>query len=211
MPTPTDHKAEFLAAVKPYPAVIVAYALNSLTPGVSWTGCRKAEMAKLYAHSRENKHSIGNYLGLASNSLAKIKAACEEQKKAYVERRNQALERQRQKLQTMSEIAAQRSQRQQDLATLRSVIERENDWHGQGGAIGYLGDGQWSFASISIHFTGDEMNALFRLAGVEPKRIIPIGSCKTCAHSEDGRERGYRSRECCSCNRPIMSNFKAKA
>lgn len=101
------------------------------------------------------------------------------------------------------------NQHEADKATLRAIMERENDWCGQGGASSYLGGGRWAFTETSINVTPDELNALFRLAGVEPREIQSLGTCADCANAINGRERGYKA-PCLDCCRPIMSNFRPK-
>jgi hypothetical protein len=93
---------------------------------------------------------------------------------------------------------------------LRAVLRRMR-WDGQGGYVGYEGNGRWSFISTGLgQVTPEELNALFRLAGIEPDEIVSLGDCSKCANGEvvHGRrqERGYRE-PCLTCKRPRMSNF----
>ncbi len=92
------------------------------------------------------------------------------------------------------------------IEALRSILKRLRD-DAQGGYSSYEGNGEWSFASTSLpQTTPEQLNALFALAGLEPDVIVPKGSCGTCIFATNGRERGWSS-PCCSCSRPLMSNF----
>lgn len=95
------------------------------------------------------------------------------------------------------------------IKVLRDILIRW-EWHEQGGHLGYKGNGQWDFVSSGLgQVTPDELNALFKLAGIEPKVIKPNGTCSDCAHSINGQEKGYRP-PCLSCARPKMTNFVAQ-
>lgn len=97
---------------------------------------------------------------------------------------------------------------EENLAALRSVLSRMR-WHDQGGFSGYVGNREWSFVSTGLPQTGpDELNALMDLAGIIPDKIVSLGDCSDCFHSENGREKGYRQ-PCLSCKRPRMSNFES--
>lgn len=86
----------------------------------------------------------------------------------------------------------------------------EHRWEGQGGYVGYGGDGNWDFISSSLSVTPEMMNELFALSGIKPQRIISAGSCKDCKWSDsEGNERGYTP-PCLDCQRPLMSNFEPK-
>jgi len=95
------------------------------------------------------------------------------------------------------------------LAVLRKVLKKLR-WDDQGGYVGYRGKGKWDFISTSLpHVTPEELNHLFDFVGIVPDKIVPLGSCRNCAHSENGREKGYRQ-PCSSCGRPRMTNFTPK-
>lgn len=88
---------------------------------------------------------------------------------------------------------------------LRKVL-RGMRWHDQGGYVG-LDDGKWSFISTSIPgVEPEDLNVLFKLAGIEPDEIVPKGDCVDCKFAEDGRERGYKQ-PCVVCSRPYHSHF----
>jgi len=91
------------------------------------------------------------------------------------------------------------------IRVLGTVLRRLR-WDDQGGYPG-LYKGEWDFASTSLpQTTPAELDALFKLAGIVPDEIVPLGSCRECAHASDGRERGYAN-PCGGCKRPRMSNF----
>jgi len=94
------------------------------------------------------------------------------------------------------------------IEVLQEVLE-QNGWADQGGFSGYKGNGEWAWVSSALTVTPEQMNSLFDLAGLEPKRIIPRGSCNTCQYSRDGRERGFEN-PCGPCKRPIMSNYRKR-
>lgn len=94
-----------------------------------------------------------------------------------------------------------------DLDVLATVLRRLR-WDDQGGYPSYYGDDRWGFVSTGLpQTTPDELNALFRLAGVVPDEIVPLGSCDTCVFSREGRERGYEQ-PCGPCKRPLHSKWK---
>lgn len=95
------------------------------------------------------------------------------------------------------------------LDVLRKVLMRLR-WDDQGGFVGYHGKGKWDFLSTALpQVTPEELNALMDLVGIVPDKIVSLGSCRNCAHSDKGRERGYKP-PCVSCKRPRMSNFQPK-
>ena len=80
----------------------------------------------------------------------------------------------------------------------------------QDGYRGYIGDGRWSFVTAGLpQTTPEELNALFRLAGIVPNAIVSKGTCATCRYSIKGGERGW-VQPCVSCVRPLMSNWEGK-
>jgi hypothetical protein len=92
------------------------------------------------------------------------------------------------------------------IQALRSVLQRTR-WDDQGGYPGYRGNGKWDFVSTGLQTTPKELNALFALVGLVPDVITPKGSCKECRNSNCGVEYGYKTKTCCTCKRPQMSNF----
>jgi len=93
------------------------------------------------------------------------------------------------------------------LSTLRKILTRMR-WDDQGGYPGYQGKGKWDFISTALpQTTPEELNQLLDLAGIVPDKIVPLGDCRNCVHSDHGRERGYKA-PCDSCGRPGMTNFK---
>lgn len=96
-----------------------------------------------------------------------------------------------------------------DVAVLRDVL-LQNQWEdGNPSYLGESGDGsgKWQFVSSGLSgITPAQMDGLYRLAGINPRKIIPLGSCSECANSKAGRECGY-VKPCIDCKRPRMSNF----
>lgn len=70
MRTPT----QFLAAVRGIPAVHVANALNTFTPGIVWNGCSKALMAERWAASITAGHRDDHALSAAPLELVRARA-----------------------------------------------------------------------------------------------------------------------------------------
>lgn len=97
-----------------------------------------------------------------------------------------------------------------ELAVLGNVLRRLR-WDDQGGYPG-LHNGKWTFASTCLPATTpEELNVLFKLAGIVPDEIRSLGHCAECAHARtysDGTrdEQGYAG-PCSACKRPRMSNF----
>lgn len=91
---------------------------------------------------------------------------------------------------------------------LREILSR---WFSpkQGGGISGLGrDGRWHFVSAGLgQATAEQIDALFALAGLEPKPVEPRGACADCRWAKDGRERGYAF-PCGPCTRPWHSSFE---
>lgn len=95
------------------------------------------------------------------------------------------------------------------LDALRRVLRRMR-WEESGGYPGYLGDGEWGFASTGLpQTTPEELNALFDLAGIKPDRIKSVGACADCRFSIGGRERGYVE-PCSGCLRPRHDRFRPR-
>jgi len=105
------------------------------------------------------------------------------------------------------------------IVALRDILKRMR-WDDQGGYPGYFGNGRWGFVSTSMsQVTPEELNLLFALADITPDTIKTKGYCEDCVfakacHRDDGlvtyHEQGYSSKECTECQRPKMSNFKAR-
>jgi hypothetical protein len=106
---------------------------------------------------------------------------------------------------------------EQGLEALRAALKRMR-WDDQGGYVGYLGEGKWIGIGSPQVRTATELNALFKLAGIEPDRIVTKGHCEDCKHAEPCvrpggfityHERGYAP-PCSPCKRPQMSNFEPR-
>lgn len=98
-------------------------------------------------------------------------------------------------------------------ATLRDILLQNEHEHGNPRYAGKNpdGSGKWLFNTTSLGgITPKQLDALYRMAGLERREIIPLGRCSDCAHSRaNGREQGYQG-PCLSCSRPRMSNFVRK-
>lgn len=86
-------------------------------------------------------------------------------------------------------------------------LVRDMRWDNQGGYPGRI-NGRWRFVSCGLgQVTPDELDKLFKFAGIRPDEITVVGDCADCANSDKGRERGY-SAPCVSCLRPShINNF----
>lgn len=72
--TPAEHTAEFLAAVKPFPAPVVAKAMTNITLGINWAKCSKSHMAESYGRDRLNAGAT--HAQLAVLQLDRLVAEC---------------------------------------------------------------------------------------------------------------------------------------
>lgn len=92
------------------------------------------------------------------------------------------------------------------LQVIRRLL-REMRWDDQGGYVSRH-KGKWDFVSTGLgQVTPAELDHLFEFAGMTPDEIEIVGSCKDCANSCEGYERGYAV-PCISCLRPShINNF----
>lgn len=94
------------------------------------------------------------------------------------------------------------------VTALREILSGWFNPRQGGGVMGLAADGTWGFVSAGLgQATPAQLDALFDLAGLTPKPIVPRGPCSGCRWSKDGRERGY-SFPCGPCTRPWHSSFE---
>jgi len=98
-----------------------------------------------------------------------------------------------------------------DMEVLRTLLKRMRSTK-QDGYPAYGGNGNWNFISRSLpQTTPEELNALFRLAGLVPDQIIALGECSRCLYSRHGtRSRNHSGSPCDSCYMPRHTNFVDK-
>lgn len=95
---------------------------------------------------------------------------------------------------------------------LQEILEQNGNQE-QEGFSSYEGKGKWSFVRMGLMVTPKQLNALFKMANLEPKVIKSRGDCNTCQYAKlcNGKyvERGYQGK-CLTCIRPKMSNYRKR-
>jgi hypothetical protein len=69
-----------------------------------------------------------------------------------------------------------------------------------------VADGKFVAGAV-ISATPEELNTIFRLVGVVPDAIVPLGDCSKCVHAESNGQDSRWDEPCKSCKRPRMTNF----